>query len=192
MERLKHVRDVMLCCVESQLGDLKNVDAAELGEVVDMAKDMEEAMYYHMKRKKIECEMEKEKEEESHKKHISYPMPREEYLPSHVYRDEMHRDYDRDRGKMYYSGQIPQSNSNMMRDSYPVEIRDVREGRSPMSRKSYMETKEAHKGESAQMKELEKYLHELTEDLTEMIEDASPEEKQILQQKLTSLAAKIK
>lgn len=46
MERLKHVKDTLLCAVESQLGDLEKVDAKELGEVVDMVKDMEEAMYY--------------------------------------------------------------------------------------------------------------------------------------------------
>jgi hypothetical protein len=45
-----------------------------------------------------------------------------------------------------------------------------------MSRKSYLETKETGDKES-QMKHLEKYLHELTTDITEMSKDASPEEK---------------
>jgi hypothetical protein len=42
------------------------------------------------------------------------------------------------------------------------------------------------------MKELEQYMQELSSDLTEMISDASMEEKQMLQQKLNMLAAKIK
>ena len=37
----------------------------------------------------------------------------------------------------------------------------------------------------------ENYMHELTEDITEMIQDASPEEKQLLQKKLSTLATKV-
>ena len=40
--------------------------------------------------------------------------------------------------------------------------------------------------------ELEKYVQELTEDVLEMIHDASPEEKMALSQKMTTLANKIK
>ena len=42
------------------------------------------------------------------------------------------------------------------------------------------------------MKELEDYVQELTEDIMEMIEGASPEEKQILRQKISTLSTKIK
>jgi hypothetical protein len=41
------------------------------------------------------------------------------------------------------------------------------------------------------MQELEKYMQELTHDLLEMVEGASPEEKQMLQKKLSILATKI-
>ena len=43
----------------------------------------------------------------------------------------------------------------------------------------------------SQIKELEAYLQELSTDITEMIKDASPEEKAILRQKMTTLADKI-
>ena len=42
------------------------------------------------------------------------------------------------------------------------------------------------------MKELEKYLQELSQDVTEMVQKATPEEKQMLQQKISLLATKIK
>jgi hypothetical protein len=42
------------------------------------------------------------------------------------------------------------------------------------------------------MQELDAYMQELTTDLVEMIQDASPEEKQMLQQKISALATKIK
>jgi hypothetical protein len=42
------------------------------------------------------------------------------------------------------------------------------------------------------MKELEQYTQELASDLTDMVKDATPEEKQLLQQKIAMLAQKIK
>ena len=74
--------------------------------------------------------------------------------------------------------------------------RDGREGRSGQSRRSYMETKEMRKGNSPEdkqhkMKELEKYMGELSGDITEMISDASNEEKTMLKTKLQTLAQKI-
>ena len=69
--------------------------------------------------------------------------------------------------------------------------RDRREGKSPMSRKSYMESKEMHQPKTTQMRELEKYLQELSSDIVEMIQDASPEEKAFMEQKISALAAKI-
>jgi hypothetical protein len=41
------------------------------------------------------------------------------------------------------------------------------------------------------MRELEAYLQELSSDITEMLKDASTEEKSILRQKITTLANKI-
>lgn len=200
MERLKHVKDTLLCAVESQLGDLEHVDAKELGEVVDMVKDMEEAMYYCS----ITKAMKEKEEEEKYMRHIR-PTPMEMSM-SHEYRD-----MDRDHGRMYFSGRGMDHRDMMRRrgekthwdededyrdsergERYPVEIRDAREGKSPISRKNYMESKELHQGVPAQMKELEKYLQELSQDITEMIADASPEEKAVLQQKLSILASKIK
>lgn len=60
-----------------------------------------------------------------------------------------------------------------------------------MTRKMYMEHKELHKDKAVKMQELERYMHELTDDIMEMLEDASPEEKQILHKKLAALSEKI-
>ena len=69
--------------------------------------------------------------------------------------------------------------------------RDPREGRSPMRRRMYMEGQEMHNDTNSQLHELEAYVHELSDDITEMIKDASPEEKATLRQKMTTLANKI-
>ena len=72
-----------------------------------------------------------------------------------------------------------------------MELRDSREGRSPMSRRMYMESKELHKDKDTKIRELDKYMKELSEDLVEMIDDASPEEKQLLEKKISALATKV-
>ena len=46
MEQLKSIKQCLISAVQNQLGDLKKTDSKELGEVIDMIKDLEEAMYY--------------------------------------------------------------------------------------------------------------------------------------------------
>ena len=46
MEQLRNIEQCLVSTVQTQLGDLKHVNAKEMGEVIDMIKDLEEAMYY--------------------------------------------------------------------------------------------------------------------------------------------------
>ena len=46
IEALKTMKDQLMSCVQGQLGDISKVDAHELGEAVDMIKDLAEAIYY--------------------------------------------------------------------------------------------------------------------------------------------------
>lgn len=201
MERLKSMKESLMACAQSQMGNLKEVDAEELGEVIDMIKDLEEAMYY--------CSITKAMEEkEDQQPSIAY------YTEKHIYPYD-NRDMDRDYGRMYYddytghrgsnynySGANNYTGSREGNSNYenegknyftemPMHMRDFREGRSPMSRKMYMESKEMHKNKEEKMKELENYVQELTTDIVEMIEDASPEEKQLLEKKIMQLAQKV-
>ena len=75
-------------------------------------------------------------------------------------------------------------------------MRDGREGRSGQSRRGYMEAKEMHKGNSpedmqAKKKELEQFMKDTGEDLMEMIEGSTQEEKNMLKTRLQTLAQKI-
>lgn len=204
MEKLKSMKETLVAQIQSQLGNLANVDARELGEVVDMVKDLEEAIYYHTITKAMESKEHEGKGNEYHSHYYTEPRYPEIYY---------YRDMDRDYGKMYYDGMgrdHSSSNGTSSRyyggwggmrkysgDSWEMDMpktmmRDSREGRSGQIRKTYMENKSMHVDKAAQLKELEKYIQELGQDLTEMIEGASPEEKQLLQQKVSTLAAKIK
>lgn len=195
MERLKMIKENLMSVVQSQMGDLQRVDAKELGEAVDMIKDLEEAMYYCSIVKAME---DSEKDKSSTMKY-TYP-PVMYNGNSFDTNDRMYYDgnrrgngttYPMDGRRMYYNGERWTTYPHDYDSTYPMEIRDYREGKSPMTRRMYMESKELHQGKEKQMKELEKYMNELTQDIMEMINDATPEEKAILSQKLNTLADKI-
>ena len=44
-EKLKWMKDTLICVVENELCNLESVDTEELGEAIDMIKDLEEAIY---------------------------------------------------------------------------------------------------------------------------------------------------
>ena len=187
MERMKMMKETLMNCVQGQLGDLSSVDTKELGEAIDMIKDLSEAIYY--------CTITESMEgKEKHGDSMYYPMSADrQYYGGY-------RDMDKPYGRMYYeehhNGSHAESRANVggygeSGKNYPIEIRDYREGRSPVMRKTYMERKAHGSAKEVQMQELEKYLHELTNDITEMIEGASMEEKQLLKSKVSALATKI-
>ena len=45
-DRLKIMKESLMTCAQEQMNHLDSVDAEELGEVIDMIKDLEEAEYY--------------------------------------------------------------------------------------------------------------------------------------------------
>lgn len=123
-----------------------------------------------------------------------YETPIEYHMTPEMYREhdpEYYRDMDRDKGRLYFTDMGMNHSGKSMNT-----MRDGREGRSGMSRRSYMQTKEMHPDNSqeskqAKMKELEKYMGELSGDITEMIAGASNEEKTMLKTKLQTLMQKI-
>ena len=199
MERLKHIKETLLCCIEGQMSHLDTVDTEELGDVVDMVKDLEEAIYYGTITKAMEEKSGNGGDKEYHY-YTEYRHPERDIDRENgkMYYNKMPMTYT-DQGRMYYNGGSSSSTSgdhsggssrNYSEYEYPM-MRDKREGRSPMSRRTYMESKEMHQPKTTQMKELEKYLQELSTDITEMIQDASPEEKSFLEKKISALATKI-
>ena len=191
MEQLKSMKEQLTSMVQGQLCNAQNVDAKELGEAVDMIKDLAEAIYYC----NITEAMEKGKEKEKYQQPSQMiDMPYRNYRERYLY--PYYRDVDKQYGKMYYSDERMRNNSMDRNYSdgwevYPIDMQDYREGVSHRSRKTYMESKETHQDKEVQMKELDKYMQELSQDITEMIYDADPEEKQLLRTKLSNLINKI-
>lgn len=158
MHRLEEMKERLIACTHKEIEcHLGEADTKELGEAIDMIKDLAEAIYY--------CTITEAMETPASSSHTYYyndkvkPMEHEKVMSPHHMEDAMH---------------------------------DEMMGKSLQARKRYLEGKEKHLEKAHQMKELENYLQELTQDILDMIQDASPEEKQILQQKIAVLSTKIK
>lgn len=150
-----------MATVQSQMGNLQEVCTEELGEAIDMIKDLSEAIYY--------CTI---TEAMNENKGNTYYYTENKYMDG----TKMSRDYE----KMYYTEQ------EMSWDSLSSY-----EGESPKYRKKYLEGQEKHYAKEQQMKELEKYVQYLTNDVVDMLKNATPEEKRLIQNKLTTLATKV-
>ena len=46
-KRLIAMTEILATCIEGQLNNIEEADACELGEAIDMLKDLEETLYYH-------------------------------------------------------------------------------------------------------------------------------------------------
>ena len=166
IEKLKNIQETLATVAEEQLEHLECVDAKELGEVIDIIKDIEETIYYCTVTKAMKKDPESMYYEESKKE-----------SPAWREKDVSNKTWD--------------NNSMYMEKEYSHAFEDAREGKSYRSRKMYMEAKETHQDKVAQMRELEKYMQELAQDITEMIEGSSPEERQYLSKKISALASKL-
>lgn len=146
LQKLHEMKRQIACAVECELCDIANADTHELGEAIDMLKDLEEAIYYATITEAMNEKNDYQQRAGSHKRYL-------------------YEDYNDDN------------------DEY--------EGHSHKNRRMYMEAKEMHKDKATQLKELERYMQELTADIVDMIQDSSPEEKQYLEKKISALATKI-
>lgn len=221
IKRMHDMIEKLSECSKSEFDKgIENVNTDEMGKVTDMLKDLAEAMYYRTLTNIMEeSDVEDVQGMLDRRFYDDYrykttgryaPKGRGSYVGRRGYEEppymhmmnredlqdwdsmserERMRDLDRaSRGRMYYTETEPMQKDGSMRDS--------REGKAGMMRKGYMETKEMHKGTTPQDKEanmhsLESYLKELSEDLTGLLSEMTPEERQMAKTKITTLAAKM-
>ena len=167
--RMTKLKEDLMEQVECYLeGGWECVDTKELGEVVDMVKDLSEALYYCEITKAMQTDGDGKWCKDDHKHTWSTDHSNE---PHDTHK---HESWD------------------AKAEHEEAEMRHPYEGKSGLRRKMYMDGKMHGKDKARQMQELESYMQELTGDLMEMIADASPEERALLQQKVSILASKIK
>ena len=91
---------------------------------------------------------------------------------------EMYRDMDKENGRMYYTEPM------------------YTESRYESAKRAYTESKELHKGnepqdKEAKMRELEKYMKEMSDDLLNLMKGMSQEEMNMVKSKLSVLVSKM-
>ena len=110
-----------------------------------------------------------------------YDEPPYYHMNPDMYREhtpEYYRDMDRENGRLYFSEPI------------------TMESRYDKAKRGYEESKMTHKENTpehkqAKMKDLEMYLKELSEDVTQLLADATPEERSMVKNKMQVLTQKI-
>jgi hypothetical protein len=137
-KKLIPIAEHLICEVEAQMEDLDNVCTKELGEVIDMIKDLSKAIYYDV---------------------VTEAMLNKEELGEDLEIKKMKDTHD------VYHG-------------YP-------------SYQSYMNAKHNNSDNAILMRELEKYMGDIYQDLLEIVKNAVPEEKQYLNKKMSVLLSKL-
>lgn len=241
---IERIHKMIECLTEKALCELdkgvENVNTEEMGEAVDMIKDLCEAEYKAVIVKSMKKADEEEEEydkellrmlkteygeEDGRRFYDEYrykttgryaPKGKGTYVGRRGYEEppywhrypgdmtdmdydsmERMRDMDRlSRGRMYYTDMSGRMGMSDQPRSGSSAERDMREGRSGISRKHYMETREQHKtntqqDKDAKMQSLDEYMKELSTDLTDMISDMTPEERSLMKSKMSILLTKM-
>lgn len=215
---IERIHKMIECLTEKTLCELdkgiENVNTEEMGEAVDMIKDLCEAEYKAVIVKSMKKADEEEEEynkellralkdeygEEGGRRYYDeyryangrfapkgrgirrgYTEPPYYHMPVNYNDMEYMRDMDKDRGKMYYSEPIAPH---------------VSESNYDRAKRHYTETKEMHKGASTEdkehkMKALDMYIRELSGDISELLNDMTPDERNLLRTKMSNLVSKL-
>lgn len=204
-DRIKNIQNQLLSKIENQMSNLDCVDTEEFAKVIDAVHHLEEAMYYCA----IVEAMEKSQEDSSSDMPMRSHMGYTEYFPHGEYNwDAMDwRPYyyytQSGRGSAnQYGGSDSRSTSSrmgygengMMGYSEGGQSGSQGQGGSNSSGQTayyggptyyYTDSK------PADMKDVSKYLSELSDSLPHMMEKASPEEKKMVSDKLQQITQKV-
>jgi primosomal protein N'' len=182
-ERLKHMKENLISCIESQMCNIYEADAEELGEAVDMLKDLEEAIYY--------CTITEAMQKNETHHDYEERWPQMNYERSYNDGRTMANSGNYSNMGGHHGGSRSYMEDGHHMNNHETGHHDPKEGRSPEVRRMYMEARDMGKDKTYQIKELEHYMQELSADVVEMIQEAGTEEKQYLEKKLLALASKI-
>ena len=159
---------------------MKEVENEDNMRAIEMYEDYPERRYYDNYRYKTSGRF-APKGKGSYMPRKGYEEPPYYHMNPDMYREhtpEYYRDMDRKDGKMYYTE--------------PITI----ESRYDKAKRGYEESKMTHKDNTpehkqAKMKDLEMYLKELSEDVTQLLADATPEERSMVKNKMQVLTQKL-
>ena len=159
---------------------MKEAENEDNMRAIEMYEDYPERRYYDNYRYKTSGRF-APKGKGSYMPRRGYEEPPYYRMNPEMYREhdpEYWRDMDRKDGKMYYTEPI------------------TMESRYDKAKRGYEESKMTHKentpeSKQAKMKDLEMYLKELSEDVTQLLADATPEERSMVKNKMQVLTQKL-
>lgn len=159
---------------------MKEAENEDNMRAIEMYEDYPERRYYDNYRYKTSGRF-APKGKGSYMPQRGYEEPPYYRMNPDMYREhapEYYRDMDRKDGKMYYTEPI------------------TMESRYDKAKRGYEESKMTHKentpeSKQAKMKDLEMYLKELSEDVTQLLADATPEERSMVKNKMQVLTQKL-
>lgn len=220
-EQLKAMKNSLIACAQSQMGNLEQVDAKELGTVIDMIKDLEEASYYcsiteSMEDAKEEDELLEKMDKVDSARYYGGRMGRIEPIYARGGRRGYSKDYYPEvydpnnayymnRGRMYYDGSRMSGSSTGSTSSNMDGIRNyggdssynrVPESRYDRNRRMYSESKMNHPGDTpedktANMNSLKELLGGVTEDIRGLVGNMDAAEKATTKKIFQDLATMI-
>ena len=137
-KKLIPIAEHLICAVEKQMEDLEGACTQELGEVIDMIKDLSKAIYYDV---------------------VTEAMLETDELGEEIETKKIMDAHDKSHGYPSYG--------------------------------SYMKVKHNNSDLAILMKELEKYMGDICQDLSEIAKNATPEERAYLNKKMNMLLSKL-
>ena len=172
-----------IVCYDKDYKIVEAMDEAENDEnlrAIEMYEDYPERRYYDNYRYKTSGRF-APKGKGSYMPRRGYDEPPYYRMNPDMYREhtpEYYRDVDRENGRLYFSEPI------------------TMESRYDKAKRGYEESKMTHKentpeSKQAKMKDLEMYLKELSEDVTQLLADATPEERSMVKNKMQVLTQKL-
>ena len=173
-----------IVCYDKDYKIVEAMDEAENNDEImsriEMYEDYPERRYYDNYRYKTSGRF-APKDKGSYMPRRGYDEPPYYHMSPDMYREhtpEYYRDMDRENGRLYFSE--------------PVTM----ESRYDKAKRGYEESKMTHKENTpehkqAKMKDLEMYLKELSEDVTQLLADATPEERSMVKNKMQVLTQKL-
>lgn len=164
-------------CVKAKVGGIgiDNFEGQNLDDLKDFTEIVKNIVEFDKEYLIVEA-MENSKDD-----YRRYTEPPYYHMPVNYNDMEYMRDMDKSRGKMYYSEPIAPH---------------VSESNYDRAKRHYTETKEIHKGASTEdkehkMKALDMYIRELSGDISELLNDMTPDERNLLRTKMSNLASKL-
>lgn len=179
IENIRTVEEILAEKIKAQFEQgIECIDVCEMAQAADMLKDLAAAEYHS----RICIAMQTADTEENDSRR-GYKEPNYHSDPFYQmsiddYREwEKNRDMDRYRGKMYFSEPILKSKYDR-------------------TRRAYTESKEIHKGNTpedkqAKMKDLEEFMRTVADDISEILNNSTLEEKNLAKTKIQTMAQKI-